>query len=278
MKNTIYTLAAIAALFTVACGNEQSTPTGMRYRIIEDKKEGKSVNGDSTMVLHLNYRLALASNDSVLQETFTKGTPAYIGVLEQNFRPMFEKLGAGDSAEALINADTFFLHSFGEPRPSFIREGEDIRFTVKVIDVFSQMEMNKKQEDEINAFKTKDSVAFLQLKASMPSATTTASGMFYIKEKTGKGKQVKKGNKATVLYKGYLLNGQVFDENQTDGITIPVGLGQVIPGWDEMLQLMKEGDKVKVVIPWKLAYGPRGNQGIPPFSSLVFEMELLKTE
>lgn len=278
MKNTIYIFAAIAALFTAACGNYQETPSGMRFRIIDDQKEGKAVNGDSTMMLHINYRLALSSNDSVLQETFTKGMPIFIRVDEQNFRPMLEVLSAGDSAEALINADSFFLRSFGEPRPPFIPEGTDIRFTVKVVDVFSQAEMDQREKTEMSNFKTKDSVAFNQMKASMPNATTTASGLFYVKEKSGTGKQVKKGDKATVRYKGYLLNGQVFDENLAEGISIPVGLGQVIQGWDEVLQLMKEGDKIKVVIPWDIAYGPRGRGPIPPFSSLVFEMELLKVE
>lgn len=278
MKNTVYIFAAIAALFTAACGNFQETPSGMRFRIIDDQKEGKAVNGDSTMMLHINYRLALSSNDSVLQETFTKGMPIFIRVDEQNFRPMLEVLSAGDSAEALINADSFFLRSFGEPRPPFIPEGTDIRFTVKVVDVFSQAEMAQREKTEMSNFKTKDSVAFNQMKASMPNATTTASGLFYVKEKSGTGKQVKKGDKATVRYKGYLLNGQVFDENLAEGISIPVGLGQVIQGWDEVLQLMKEGDKIKVVIPWDIAYGPRGRGPIPPFSSLVFEMELLKVE
>jgi FKBP-type peptidyl-prolyl cis-trans isomerase len=112
--------------------------------------------------------------------------------------------------------------------------------------------------------------------STLPDAKKTASGLYYVVEKTGKGKAAKKGDKVQVLYKGTLLNGQVFDENLKDGISFPVGLGQVIPGWDEMLQLMKEGDKVKAIIPWNLAYGPRGNGPIPPFSTLVFEMELVK--
>jgi FKBP-type peptidyl-prolyl cis-trans isomerase len=55
-----------------------------------------------------------------------------------------------------------------------------------------------------------------------------------------------------------------------------VGQNQVIPGWDEGLQLMSEGDEFKFIIPYKLAYGPQGNGPIPAYSSLVFEVKLIK--
>jgi FKBP-type peptidyl-prolyl cis-trans isomerase len=276
MKKSIYLLAAVAALFTVACGEYKTTENGVKYRIITDNTEGRAVDGDTNAVLYMNYKLAVESTDSTLVETFSKNSPVYIPVNEPNFKKAFELLSVGDSAELLINADTFFLNSFGQSRPTWIKEGDNIKFLVKVVDIMNQQEIMKKEQDDMAKLQQADSLAFNQMIATLPDAKKTASGIYYVVEKSGKGKAAKKGDKVQVLYKGTLLNGQVFDENLTEGINFPVGLGQVIPGWDEVLQLMKEGDKVKTVIPWNLAYGNRGNGPIPPFSTLVFEMELVK--
>jgi len=276
MKKSIYLLAAVAALFTVACGGYKTTENGIKYRIITDNTEGRAVDGDSNAVMYMNYKLAIESTDSTLVETFSKNSPVYIPVNEPNFRKAFELLSVGDSAELLINADTFFMNSFGQSRPAFIKEGDNIKFIVKIVDIMNQQEIMKKEQEDMAKLQQTDSLAFNQMISTLPDAKKTASGLYYVVEKTGKGKAAKKGDKVQVLYKGTLLNGQVFDENLKDGISFPVGLGQVIPGWDEMLQLMKEGDKVKAIIPWNLAYGPRGNGPIPPFSTLVFEMELVK--
>ena len=276
MKKSISLLAAVAALFTVACGGYKTTDNGVKYRIIKDNTEGRAVDGDSNSVLFMNYKLSVESSDSILVETFSKNSPVYIPVSEPNFRKAFELLSVGDSAELLINADTFFMKSFGQSRPAWIKEGDNIKFIVKVVDIMNQQEIMKKEQEDMSKLQQADSLAFNQLIATIPDAKKTASGLFYVIQKAGKGKTPKKGDKVKVLYKGTLLNGQVFDENLNEGITFPVGLGQVIPGWDEVLQLMKEGDKLKAVIPWNLAYGNRGNGPIPPFSTLVFEMELMK--
>jgi len=276
MKKSIYLLAAVAALFTVACGGYKTTENGVKYRIITDNTEGRAVDGDSNAVMYMNYKLAIESTDSTLVETFSKNSPVYIPVNEPNFRKAFELLSVGDSAELLINADTFFMNSFGQSRPAFIKEGDNIKFIVKIVDIMNQQEIMKKEQEDMAKLQQTDSLAFNQMISTLPDAKKTASGLYYVVEKTGKGKAAKKDDKVQVIYKDTLLNGQVFDENLKDGISFPVGLGQVIPGWDEMLQLMKEGDKVKAIIPWNLAYGPRGNGPIPPFSTLVFEMELVK--
>ena len=81
-------------------------------------------------------------------------------------------------------------------------------------------------------------------------------------------------------YTGMLLNGKVFDSSVERGNPETFGVTQVIKGWQEALQLMKVGDKWKVYVPQDIAYGQRGAGGgaIPPFSALIFEMELLAIE
>jgi peptidyl-prolyl cis-trans isomerase A (cyclophilin A) len=82
----------------------------------------------------------------------------------------------------------------------------------------------------------------------------------------------------SVHYKGQLLNGQVFDSSyqRNEPIAFTLGIGQVIPGWDEGIQLLKVGDKARFVIPSDLAYGSRGAGGvIPPNATLIFDVELV---
>lgn len=106
--------------------------------------------------------------------------------------------------------------------------------------------------------------------------TTTASGLQYRALKLGNGKTPTATSKVTVHYTGKLINGKVFDSSVQRGQPTTFGVSQVIPGWTEALQLMREGDKWLLYIPYNLAYGAGGAGGdIPPFATLIFEVELI---
>jgi len=105
----------------------------------------------------------------------------------------------------------------------------------------------------------------------------TDSGLRYIVLREGTGKQPKATSNVKVHYEGRLVDGTVFDSSIQRGQPIDFGLNQVIPGWTEGVQLMKEGAKYKFYIPYNLAYGERGHPGvIPPKSDLIFEVELIR--
>lgn len=115
--------------------------------------------------------------------------------------------------------------------------------------------------------------------AMTKNATKTNSGLMYEILEKGSGAKPKKGNMVSVHYAGYLLNGQKFDSSfdRNEPIQIPIGVGQVIRGWDEGIQLLNEGSKARLIIPSNLGYGPQGAGGvIPPNATLVFDVELVK--
>jgi peptidyl-prolyl cis-trans isomerase A (cyclophilin A) len=106
----------------------------------------------------------------------------------------------------------------------------------------------------------------------------TESGLRYKILQNGTGKQATKGASVSVHYKGQLLDGTVFDSSykRKQPIDFNVGVGQVISGWDEGIQLLKVGDKARFVIPSNLAYGAQGAGGvIPPNATLIFDVELV---
>lgn len=109
------------------------------------------------------------------------------------------------------------------------------------------------------------------------SAKTTASGLRYITEVEGTGPSPLATDQVTVHYSGYLLNGSKFDSSVDRGQPATFGLNQVIRGWTEGLQLMKQGGKTKFIIPPDLGYGAQGAGGvIPPNAWLIFDVELIK--
>lgn len=106
---------------------------------------------------------------------------------------------------------------------------------------------------------------------------TTASGLQYKVLKEGTGKQPKATDKVRCHYEGFLIDGTVFDSSVQRGEPAVFPLDGVIVGWTEGLQLMREGGKYRFFIPYKLGYGESGaGQSIPPFATLVFDVELLE--
>ena len=107
----------------------------------------------------------------------------------------------------------------------------------------------------------------------------TESGLFYRLDSVGTGPKPNKGQQVQVHYTGMLLDGTVFDSSVQRGtpIGIAIGVGQVIEGWDEGIQMLNEGSKARFVIPAHLGYGARGAGGvIPPNATLVFDVELVR--
>ena len=117
---------------------------------------------------------------------------------------------------------------------------------------------------------------FLAENAKRAGVTVTASGLQYEVLTEGTGKQPKASDTVRCHYHGTLIDGTVFDSSVERGEPCEFGLRQVIAGWTEGVQLMKEGAKYRFFIPYNLAYGERGaGASIPPYSALIFDVELL---
>jgi FKBP-type peptidyl-prolyl cis-trans isomerase len=111
-----------------------------------------------------------------------------------------------------------------------------------------------------------------------PQAKESNTGIRYVVEKQGQGPLLVPGDLVMVHYTGKLLNGKIFDQNfdPKKPFTFRVGRGVVIDGWDQILQMMRPGDKWTVIVPPELAYGRRGSPPrIPADATLVFDIEVL---
>ena len=134
-------------------------------------------------------------------------------------------------------------------------------------------ELTKKQEEAAKEVAKR----FLEENKKNEGVHETPTGLQYVIEREGTGRQPSATDEVTVHYTGKLLDGTVFDSSVNRGEPATFPLNRVIPGWTEGVQLMKEGAKYTFFIPSDLAYGAQGiPNAIPPHSTLIFDVELIK--
>lgn len=166
-----------------------------------------------------------------------------------------------------------------------VTNGEEVLMTDEEIKKVFEANQKKMMEKQMNAAKSageknqKEGKEFLEKKKKETGVKETKSGLLYKVIKEGTGKQPKLENKVTVHYKGTLIDGKEFDSSYKRKQPATFPLNGVIKGWQEGVQLMKEGAKFEFYVPSDLAYGPKGaGADIGPDSTLIFEVELLKVE
>jgi peptidyl-prolyl cis-trans isomerase A (cyclophilin A) len=165
-----------------------------------------------------------------------------------------------------------------------LRIGEKAKKYVANQQVFDQLKgevVKRAAEAKLKAKVAAQAEFDSMIKAKYPTAIKTESGLYYIVVQEGTGKPAVSGKNVKVHYAGAFFNGMEFDNSFKRGepLAFKVGVGQVIMGWDEGLTMMKEGAKYKLIIPYYLGYGEQGHPaGIPPFTNLVFDTELVSVE
>lgn len=185
-----------------------------------------------------------------------------------NFRSSgIEKIDIDDFAAgvAAVFAGTTPLMSYDEAK-------EEIR------KFFTEMEARQHAAAaEMGKINRAAGEAFLNENGKRAEVHTTSSGLQYEILEEGSGVMPGRDDKVTVHYTGKLIDGTVFDSSVERGEPATFGVTQVIPGWVEALQMMKEGAKWRLFIPSNLAYGPNGaGNVIGPDSTLIFDVELIK--
>lgn len=171
------------------------------------------------------------------------------------------------------------IHDARNKQPSAYTQ-EELKAAVAAYEKELQQKMQQQDKPEQAAGAASESadVQFLAENKTKAGVKTTASGLQYIITKEGTGKQPTAQSMVKVHYEGRLINGQVFDSSYKRGEPVEFPLNQVIPGWTEGLQLMKEGGKATFFIPSNLAYGPQELPGIPANSTLIFDVELISVK
>ncbi len=279
------TLIAFGAVF-VSCESGsgkfpgfKETDDGLYYQFHTKGSDTASPRIGDYVTIDMVY----ASEDSVMFDSKLLPQVMKIPMIEPTFKgDIYDGLSMmhiGDSATFICDADSIFIKLFRMPGlPPGLDSLEYLYFRIKLNAIESLEEVQAAQEIDMKRMKAEETKARYDYMAkNYPDALPIASGLFYIETKEGKGNTPEKGQKVKVHYKGTFMDGSVFDSSIERGepIEFPLGQGQVIKGWDEGIGMMRKGGKAILVIPSELAYGPAGRGGIPPSSTLVFEVELI---
>ena len=159
-------------------------------------------------------------------------------------------------------------------------------YDVEIIDVQTKTEYEKtqteeKQKDQMKKENAKTDETILRdkyLKDNNITVKPTADGLYFIEKAKGNGPQAAPGKKVKVHYTGTLLDGKKFDSSRdrNEPFEFTLGKGQVIKGWDEGIAMMQQGGKATLIIPSSIGYAERDMGDIPPYSTLVFDVELIE--
>ena len=301
MKKSILSMAALAMLMLgimSACTEKspypgyQKSATGLYYQFFNQNKDAAQPQVGDLMDL----AICCTVNDTTFIVPNTVNTlPLEAPLFAGDFYEGMAMMHKGDSASFIVNIDSTFIKWFHQTSlPAEFNSTDVMRFEVRLDDFYPESEYAPRLAAKIK----KDIDARIEkMKADHPEETATAaqqlteylaknkvtvdptpSGLYYVQTQEGNGEKPEVGMMAQVHYTGKLLDGTVFDSSIERGepISFPLGVGQVIPGWDEGIMMMSKGEKGVLYIPYYLAYGDRqAGDKITPFSNLLFEVELV---
>jgi FKBP-type peptidyl-prolyl cis-trans isomerase FkpA len=303
-------LASIAVILLSSCDSSRhkgfkETEDGLFYQFHRQDESGKAPQLKDILYAHMSLSLKGKGDegkDSILFDSkkypdFPEGIK-FIQLSESTFKgdlmEGLKMMHKGDSASFIISADSFFLVSNKMDKlPPGIVAGDELIFQIGLVDIQSEQETMKRIESLRSQSNTELKAMMDKMQAEEPAAIQeyltrknitakpTASGLYFIETAKGNGAKAKPGQKVTMQYTGYLLNGKKFDSSfDHDGqpFTFTLGNKEVIAGWDEGVAMMNVGSSATFVIPSSLAYGSNGQDPIPPFAPLVFEVQLMKAE
>lgn len=281
----LFLLTLILGVFFTSCKNDnnqisgyENTQTGLYYKFYEENQ------GDTPETMELlDVVLSCVINDTVViipenRMILQMMEPMFAGDIFEGMKMMHK----GDSASFIVRTDSTFYTLLRSPLPAEFSVDDIMKFNIRLNDFYPESEFAAKQIEYMkNTFVDETLAAEREideyLKNNGIKTITTSTGLKYVKTKEGNGEKPQVGTMVKVHYTGKLLDGTVFDSSVTrnEPFQFVLGVGQVIPGWDEGLQLMSKGEEAVLYIPYYLAYGNTGSGPIPPFATLIFEVEMI---
>jgi FKBP-type peptidyl-prolyl cis-trans isomerase len=247
--------------------------------------QGKGIKIDSGMWVKAHFKVSLIDGKQIFS-SYDRGEPLQFEYGKRFDTPGFEegigKMLKGGKATLVVPSKI----AFGETgRGAMVPPYSPIVYEVEVIDVQTKADHDKQQAEDKKKTQLKLETAKKQetelmkkyLMEKRITAKPTASGLIYVEKVKGTGAKAMAGKKVKVHYTGTLLNGTKFDSSRdrNEPFEFTLGQGQVIQGWDEGVAMMNVGGKATLIVPSSIGYKDRDMGTIPPYSTLVFDVELL---
>ena len=287
MRHTYGVILILAVMGVLSCGRMSRYPGyrsaghGIYFKLHKiGESQVKAKTGDYITV-NLEYT-------TLGDSSFFKGLrklqitrPDFEGAIDE----CFTLLSEGDSATFILDADDFFSKTLQTSLPPFIPAGGAVVIHVGVQDIQTEEEYENEKEAFLSWIEDFGDYEKVLLRQFIMSEKLTVnplpSGIYYLNLRPGNGKKVEIGDTLTVNYEGRFLNGKFFDSTVKRRQPFQFVYGtewQVIKGLEEAIGMMCEGERSLFILPSEMGFGNRGSSTgiIPPFTSLIFEVEILK--
>jgi FKBP-type peptidyl-prolyl cis-trans isomerase len=286
MKTRITIFFALFAIMTLSCGKFSKYPGYKRaphhiyYQLHTLGEDTAKPHPGDFITAGLTY---MTMHDSVFftaTRKFQVSKPAYEGAIDE----CFMMLSKEESATFILPADNFFRVTLQSAIPRYIKPGEMVKIKIDLQDIQTEKDYIHEKEaflSWVEDFGDYEKVILKQFLAEEKlDVEPLPSGIYYLNLKPGTGKKVEVGDTITVDYEGKFLNGKFFDSTIKRHQPFQFVYGtewQVIEGLEAAIGMMREGEKSLFIVPSELGFGNSGssNQAIPPFTSLIFEVEIL---
>ncbi len=287
MRGFVVILIAVSLSCIVSCADKyndfQVAESGLQYKIIEQNVDGQIPNiGD---VLELNYsyettdgRVLFDSHDSDRKYMKTLETPAHTGGSIENGLAMLHE---GDSALFKIRAENFLLFSekYGH-LPEGIKSLDPIVIKVRLVNIMDDSEIDRYMSSRYHKSGDQESeILESYLKNTNVTVEPTPSGLYYVEKAPGEGKTIVKGDIVTLNYTLTMVDGSLVETTLGgEPMVFRAGDGGYIAGWNEAISMMRKGSSATVIVPSELGYGAEGKGNILPYTTLIFDIEILNVQ
>ena len=285
MNRLIFLFLAVCLLATLSCDNKypgyKKSSDGFYYKLLAFDDSSKKTEVGDYITVDISYKTI---NDSLFfrgQRKLKLTKPEFEGSIDY----CFAMLSKGDKAEFIINANNFFIYTLQKNLPTFLKNHNEMKVDVEMLDVQSETDYENQKKSFLKWVEDfgqyEKEVLSQYIQQNKINIRPTSSGLYFISINPGKKSRVNPGDTVIVDYEGKFLDGKFFDSTKKRHESFQFVYGtewQVIKGLEEAIGMMGEGEKAIVIVPSDMAFGTDGSSTgiIPPFTSLIFEVELVK--
>ncbi|MFO7828635.1 MAG: FKBP-type peptidyl-prolyl cis-trans isomerase [Bacteroidales bacterium] len=257
------------------------TKSGIYYKLIKFGESSEKAKPGDYLTADIVYKTI---DDSLFFEGRRRiqvTEPSFTGAIDECFLMLAEE----EKASFIISANDFFTKTLETTLPGFLDKEDPMKVDIDVIEIQTEEDYYREKEaflHWIEDFGEYEKVILRQfIDQEEIDKEPTGSGLYHITLAEGKGDSVRVGDTVTVHYEGKFLNGKFFDSTKRRNSPFQFVYGrkwQVIPGMEEAIGRMVEGEKALFIIPSKIGFGQTGSSTgiIPPYTSTIFEVELLE--